>query len=109
MIVVLITVSSPRRNVRVPFNETYESHFFYSTKRTSTIFWQQETYWKESSILRFNASYCRVICSEKEAKLPTIGDFATTKNVIEYSSSPGESIRKRIEQVGNGFSEKMIR
>ena len=74
----------------------------YLTKRTITIF-DYKRLIKESSTLRYNASYCQVMCSEKEAKLPTIRDFATTKNVIEYFSSPEESILKRIEKVGNGF------
>ena len=58
-----------------------------------------------SSITRYNASYCKAVCSDKESKLPTIDDFKTTKYEIEYFSSPGESIRKPIQQVRNGFYE----
>ena len=52
----------------------------------------------QHSYKSYNATYCRMICSEHHARLPTLNDFNTTENIIKYSAFAGGSIRKPVEQ-----------
>ena len=43
---------------------------------------------------RLNATYCRQICGEQGARLPTMNDFTKTESVIRNFAFPGGSVQK---------------
>ena len=48
----------------------------------------------KTSCVSVNASYCRALCAEHHARLPTISDFNATDHVIKNFAFPGGSVQK---------------
>ena len=66
----------------------------------------------KTSCVSVNASYCRALCAEHRARLPTISDFNATDHVIKNFAFPGGSVQKlsldkQYVPVRKGFSLKI--